>query len=69
MGNVTETLSVREVAARLRCSRDHVYRLIAAGALRPVDLSQPDSARPKTRVRPDDLAAFIDARTAGRGAP
>ena len=60
-------LSVADAAERLGCSVMHIYRLVAAGDLRGVDISQPGSARSKTRVRSDDLAAYIDdkSRTAG----
>lgn len=53
----------REAAGRLRCSENHVYRLIARGTLRAVDIAQPGSWKPKTRVRSDDLDAYIEART------
>ena len=53
----------REAADRLRCSENHVYRLIARGALRAVDIAQPGSRKPKTRVRSDDLDAYIEVCT------
>lgn len=53
----------REAGDRLRCSENHVYRLIARGMLRAVDIAQPGSRKPKTRVRSDDLDAYIDAST------
>lgn len=56
-------LTIPETASRLGCCDNHVYRLIAAGALRAVDIAQPGSRRAKTRVREDDLAAFIDGHT------
>lgn len=66
MTSTTETaltgvtvLSIREVAERLECSKPHVYRLINSGALPAVDIAPPDSKRTKTRVRLDDLAAFL----------
>lgn len=52
-----------EAGERLRASESHVYRLIADGDLRAVDIAQPGSRRPKTRVRSDDLDAYIEART------
>jgi excisionase family DNA binding protein len=52
-----------EVAKRLGCSEPHIYRLVEAGALRAVDISQPGSRRSKTRIRSDDLAAYIEERT------
>jgi excisionase family DNA binding protein len=56
-------LTSQEVGNRLRCSENHIYRLIASGKLRAVDIAQPGSRRPKTRVRSDDLDAYIDACT------
>ena len=43
----------------------HVYRLIAAGALRAVDIAAPGSRKSKTRVRSDDLADYIKRQTRG----
>jgi excisionase family DNA binding protein len=63
------TLHTPEHAAELlECSENHVRRLIASGALPAVDIAQPGSRRPKTRIRDADLAAYIDAstRTAAR---
>jgi excisionase family DNA binding protein len=53
----------REAAERLDCSENHIYRLIARGALRAVDIGQPGARRAKTRVRSDDLLAYIDKQT------
>jgi len=47
-------------------SDQHVYRLIAAGELRIVDIATPtgrSAGRPKIRIRGDDLAAYIERRT------
>lgn len=55
-------LAIPTVAERLDCSRGHVYRLIAAGLLRAVEIKA-TGKRPKTRVRSDDLQAFIEAQT------
>lgn len=52
-------LTIQQVADRLGCSKPHVYRLINSGALPAVDIASPDSKRSKTRVRLDDLAAFL----------
>jgi hypothetical protein len=41
----------------------HVYRLIAKGALRAVDIASPGARRPKTRIRSDDLADYIERQT------
>lgn len=58
----TRLLSVPETAEILGCSRTHIYGLIAAGHLRPVEIKA-RGKRPKTRIRADDLDAFIDQRT------
>jgi excisionase family DNA binding protein len=58
--------TVKETAAYLGCSDMHVYRLIAAGELRPVDIAGPAAKRPKIRIRSDDLAGYIDRKTSGR---
>jgi excisionase family DNA binding protein len=59
----SQLLSVDETAAVLACSRAHVYRLIAGNQLRSVQIKLSASQRPKTRVRAEDLQAFIDAAT------
>ena len=59
----TRLFTIPQAAEQLGVSENHVYRLIASGVLRAVDVRQPGSRRPKTRVREDDLAAFIDAHT------
>ena len=56
--------SIPETAELLGgCSEPHVYRLIAAGVLRAVDISVPGSKRSKTRIRSDDLADYIERQT------
>lgn len=62
-------LTIKDAAARLGCSGEHVYRLIAAGVLRAVDIAGPAARRTKTRVRSDDLADYIDRQTRGRARP
>lgn len=47
-------------------SEIHVYRQIAAGELRAVDIASPGAKRSKTRVRSDDLADYIERKTRGR---
>lgn len=59
----TQLLTITAAAERLSCSRGHVYNLIAAGALRAVEIAVPRRKRPKTRVREEDLQAFIDEHT------
>ena len=53
-------LTIPMAAAALSCSRRHVYTLIAGGELRPVDIGH---GRSKTRIRPDDLQAYIERQT------
>lgn len=57
----TQLWTIGEAAERLRCSEMTVYRLITRGHLKAVDIST--TGRSKTRVRDDDLAAFIEDRT------
>jgi excisionase family DNA binding protein len=56
-----------EAGDRIRASESHVYRLIAEGALRAVDIAQPGSRKPKTRVRSDDLDQYIEESTRKTG--
>jgi excisionase family DNA binding protein len=56
-------LTIRSTSERLGCSENTVYRLIAAGKLRAVDIAPPGSLRSKTRVRSDDLDAYIESIT------
>ena len=58
-----QLLTMLQAADRLSCSDDHVYRLIAAGVLRAVDVALPGAKRSKTRVREDDLVLYIDRQT------
>jgi excisionase family DNA binding protein len=62
-------LTPAEAGERLGASEMHVYRAIAAGDLRAVDIAQPCAKRSKTRVRSDDLEAYIEARTRHAGTP
>jgi len=54
--------SVAAVADRLQVSENWVRKQITEHKLRAVELG---STRAKTRVRADDLQAFIDSRTFG----
>lgn len=54
--------SVTKAAEVLDCSRGHVYGLIAAGKLRAVEIKA-TGTRSKTRIRLEDLEAYIDANT------
>jgi excisionase family DNA binding protein len=61
--------SIPETAELLGgCSDMHVYRLIASGELRAVDIATKGAGRSKSRVRSDDLADYIDRKTRGRTA-
>ena len=62
-----QLLTVPGAAEFLGCSEVHIYRLIAAGQLRTVDISSAGAQRTKTRIRNDDLAAYIERRTRGAG--
>lgn len=61
----SKVLNMEEAAERLGVGRRTVYRLIAQGELRAVNVSPSGAAgrRPRMRVREDDLAAFIESRT------
>lgn len=56
-------LTIPEAADELSLSPNTVYKLIAEGDLRAVDMSTAAARKSKTRVRSDDLEAFIEART------
>ena len=56
-------LKPAEVAQALGISENGVYRMIAGGEIRVVDVSQPGAKTSKTRIRSDDLAEFIESRT------
>jgi predicted DNA-binding transcriptional regulator AlpA len=65
-----EVLTIPQVAERLKVSRYTVYRMISAGVLRAVDISVPQTdgskrtwRQSRTRVRVDDLQAYLDANT------
>ena len=51
-------ISVPAAAERIGCSRSHVYNLIAAGRLKPYDISL--KGRSKTRLAEADVDQFID---------
>ena len=56
-------LTIPEVADELKLAPNTVYKMIAAGDLRAVDMSVPGARKSKTRIRRDDLEAFVEART------
>lgn len=57
-----QLLSIPRAAAQLDCSRGHIYHLLAAGKLRAVEIAA-TGKRSKTRIRAEDLDAFIEAHT------
>lgn len=59
----TKLLTIPETADELGISPNTVYKMIASGDLRAVDMAVPGARTSKTRIRQDDLDAFIDART------
>jgi excisionase family DNA binding protein len=56
-----------EAAQRLRVGIRTVYRLVESGDLRAVNVAAKGGTR--LRIREDDLAAFIETRTASATAP
>ena len=62
-----QLFSVPAAAARLECSEMHIYRLVSTGELRAVDISRRGAGKSKTRIRSDDLEAYIEARTRRAG--
>jgi excisionase family DNA binding protein len=58
-------LTPRQAAEMLGCSVNSVYRLVAQGGLKAIDISLAGSQRPKMRVRRTDLKAFVDGRAQG----
>jgi excisionase family DNA binding protein len=59
----TQLLSIPAAAECLECSEMHIYRLVSSGELRAVDISRKGAGKSKTRIRSDDLDAYIEART------
>lgn len=56
-------LTPRQVGEQLGMSNDHVLDLIHAGQLRALNLSRTvRSRKPRFRVRPEDLARFLESR-------
>ena len=59
----TKLLTIPETADELGISPNTVYKMIACGDLRAVDMAVPGARSSKTRIRLEDLEAFIEART------
>jgi excisionase family DNA binding protein len=56
-------LTPKQAGDQLGASDMHIYRLIESGELAAVDIAQPGSRKSKTRIRSDDLDAYIDRHT------
>jgi excisionase family DNA binding protein len=62
-------LTVPEVAKFLRVRPDKVLSWIRSGRLRGYNVAERESGRPKYRVNPDDLEAFMQQRAIIQPAP
>lgn len=51
-----------EVALRYGIKADRVIVLIRTGLIRAIDVSSPESQRPRFRIHEDDLVAFEERR-------
>lgn len=60
---------IGEAAELLGCSSMHIYRLIAAGELRAVDIALPGAGRSKTRVRSDDMDDYVQRKAGSAPRP
>jgi excisionase family DNA binding protein len=60
----TNTLSVGEVAAMLRCTERHVRNLIRDGKLRAAEISRTSSKRPRYRLTRQTVDRFLAAASA-----
>lgn len=60
-----EKFLVSEVAKYLRCTEQHVYNLIDAGALRAVNIANRPGDRAMYRIFRTDLLKFLESRTEG----
>jgi hypothetical protein len=60
---IPEVLTIPETAAALKCCRNTVYTLIAAGDLEATDIAPTGSTKPKTRVIAASVAALLTSRT------
>jgi excisionase family DNA binding protein len=57
-----QPLTVPEVAKFLRVRRDKVLAWIRSGRLRGFNVAEKETGRPKYRVSPEELEAFINVR-------
>ncbi len=58
------TLTVQDVADRLRVDPAKITRRIRAGELRALNVANPGSRRPRYRIDPDALAEFEESISA-----
>lgn len=58
MSDFSALLTIDEVAEQIGCSRMHVYRLIQAGSLVPVDIAVPGAKRSRYRFTRTALTDF-----------
>ena len=62
-------MTVPEVAKLLRVRPDKVLSWIRSGRLRGYNVAEKENGRPKYRVNPDDLEAFMQQRAVTQPAP
>jgi hypothetical protein len=55
-------VSLQEAARRIGCSRQHARTLVDRGMLPAIDISATSTSRPRLRIDPDDIEAFIEAQ-------
>lgn len=66
----TKFLTPPRIAERLGCNNKKVLTFIAEGELKATDISlKPGIGKPRWRVDPDDLAAFLAARSNTKPTP
>lgn len=63
LSSATVLLTIPETAARLGCHRDHVYTLIAHGAVEVTDIAAPGSRKSKSRISEAALGEYIRRNT------
>lgn len=69
MSAAPELLTVVEAAALMRVDKQTVYRLIWAGELTWIDISQPGAKKARIRLRPSAIESYAASREkAGKAA-
>lgn len=66
MGN---SFTPPEIAARLRVKPEKILAWIRSGALKAINVAGRLGGRPRWRILPEDLTAFLDSRRATPPAP